>query len=115
MSEVRVGRGPELPFVAVEGDGARGLELARLHQIPTRAATLQLARVAHGGVSKRHSHPWDQANWVVSGQAEVDVEGEVFRLEAGDSIVIPGGMAHSFANPGEAPLLLVGMLGPGAP
>ena len=114
MDDVRVVRGFELPFRAVEGDGAQGLELARLYQHPERAATLQLARVAPGGISKRHAHEWDQANWIAQGQAEVDVEGEVFRLEAGDCIVIPGGMAHSFSNPGAVPLLLVGVLGPGA-
>ena len=115
MSDVYVVRAADLPFKAVEGDGAKGLELARLYQHPEGAVTFQLARVAPGGVSKRHAHEWDQANWVISGEAEVDVSGEVFRLETGDSMVIPGGKAHSFSNPGEIPLMLVGVLGPGAP
>lgn len=115
MDNVSVVRASELPFQTVEGDGARGLELARLYRHPDGAATLQLARVAPGGISKRHAHEWVQANWVVSGSADVDVEGEIFRLDTGDCIVIPGGSAHSFSNPGAAPLLLVGVLGPGAP
>ena len=115
MSDVRVVRASELPFEAVLGDGAEGLELARLYQHPDRAATFQLARVAPGGISKRHAHDWDQANWIASGEAEVDVDGELFRLGAGDSIVIPGGKPHSFSNPGEIPLMLVAVLGPGAP
>ena len=115
MSDVKVVRASELPFKAVQGSGAEGLELARLYQHPDGAATFQLARVAPGGVSKRHAHTWDQANWISSGEAKVDVDGELFRLSAGDSIVIPGGKPHSFSNPGEAPLLLVAVLGPGAP
>jgi quercetin dioxygenase-like cupin family protein len=115
MGEVKVMRALELPFEAVQGDGADGLELARLYQHPDGAATFQLARVAPGGISKRHAHEWDQANWVSSGEAEVDVDGELFRLGAGDCIVIPGGKPHSFSNPGEAPLMLVAVLGPGAP
>jgi len=115
MKDVRVIRSSDQPFKAVLGDGAEGLELARLYQHPGHAVTFQLARVAPGGVSKRHAHVWDQANWVASGEAEVDVDGEVFRLGTGDSIVIPGGCAHSFSNPGEVPLMLVAVLGPGAP
>jgi quercetin dioxygenase-like cupin family protein len=114
MAEVRVVRREEQPFGPVEGDGARGLELARLYRHPDGAATFQLARVAPGGISKRHAHEWDQANWIAHGTAEVEVEGEVFSLEAGDSIFIPGGRAHAFANPGSEPLLLVAVLGPGA-
>jgi len=115
MTDVKVVRALDQPFMAVLGDGAEGLELARLYQDPDRAATFQLARVAPGGISKRHAHPWDQANWIAAGEAEVDVDGEVFRLQAGDSIVIPGGKPHSFSNPGAGPLLLVAVLGPGAP
>jgi quercetin dioxygenase-like cupin family protein len=115
MTDVKVVRASDLPFKAVKGDGAEGLELARLYQHPDGAVTFQLARVAPGGVSKRHAHEWDQANWVISGEAEVDVSGEVFRLAAGDSMVIPGGKPHSFSNPGKTPLMLVGVLGPGAP
>lgn len=115
MTDVVVVRASEQPFKAIRGDGAEGLELARLYQDPGGGATFQLARVASGGISKRHAHEWDQANWVASGEAEVDVDGEVYRLAAGDSIVIPGGKPHSFSNPGELPLILVAVLGPGAP
>jgi quercetin dioxygenase-like cupin family protein len=115
MSDLTVVRASDLPFRAVQGDGAEGLELARLYRDPEGAVTFQLARIAPGGISKRHSHPWDQANWIASGVAEVDVDGAVFRLDSGDSIVIPGGRPHSFSNPGDTPLLLLAVLGPGAP
>jgi len=115
VTNATVVRAAEQPFKAVAGDGAHGLELARLYQHPGNGATFQLARVAPGGISKRHAHAWEQANWIAAGEAEVDVDGEVFRLGEGDSIVIPGGKPHSFSNPGSLPLLLVAVLGPGAP
>jgi quercetin dioxygenase-like cupin family protein len=115
MSDVSVIRSSELPFEAVEGDGARGLQLARLYRDSDTGATFQIARVVPGGVSKRHAHAWDQANWVADGQAEVEVDGEVFTLNAGDAVVIPGGKAHAFKNTGRIPLVLVALLGPGAP
>ena len=115
MSDVTVVRGSELPFKTIEGDGAAGLALAPLYKAPDRGGTFQLARVSPGGVSKRHAHEWDQANYVAAGGAEVDVDGEVFQLGTGDSIVIPGGKAHAFSNPGGETLILVAFLGPGAP
>lgn len=115
MSNVKIVQASALPFENVRGGGARGLALARLYRHPDGAATFQLARVEPGGTSKRHAHAWDQANWIAGGKATVEVEGRVFQLEAGDSIVIPGGMAHVFSNPGTTPLVLVAVLGPGAP
>lgn len=115
MSDVEVVRSGDLGFKEIEGDGAQGLALAPLYKAPDRGGTFQLARVAPGGISKRHVHRWDQANWVAAGEARVDVDGEVFQLGTGDSIVIPGGKVHSFSNPGGETLMLVAFLGPGAP
>ena len=115
MSSVRVTRAEEMPFKEVAGDGAHGLQLARLYRDPDCGATFQLARVMPGGISKRHSHEWVQANWIVEGQAEVEVDGDLFTLNAGDAIVIPGEKAHAFKNTGRVPLVLAALLGPGAP
>jgi quercetin dioxygenase-like cupin family protein len=115
MTELRVVRAAEQPFTEVRGDGAEGLELARIDRHPDGGATFQIARIAPGGVSKRHAHAWDQANWIASGEAKVDVDGQTFHLRPGDSVIIPGGTPHSFANRGERPLTLLAVLGPGAP
>jgi quercetin dioxygenase-like cupin family protein len=115
MTESRVVRASEQPFTEVRGDGAEGLELARVYRHPDGAATFQIARIAPGGISKRHAHAWDQANWIASGEAELEMNGLTFHLGPGDSVVIPGGTPHSFANRGERPLTLLAVLGPGAP
>ena len=42
-----------------------------------------------------HSHPQDQAGYVVSGKIRVSVEGESFDLGPGDSYSAPSGAVHS--------------------
>lgn len=103
-------RQTELLLRPIAGDGAKGLSLARLYENPQHF-TFQLARIEPGGISKRHQHPWEQVNWVVSGRGQVETDEGVIPISAGDCVVIPGEVAHAFANPGDAPLLLVGVLG----
>lgn len=125
MNEVSVIRAADLPFQAVQGDGANGLTLARLYQNPDHALTFQLAQIEPGGVSKRHRHAWEQVNWVVSGTGQIDV-GQIdtgpsdapdnsIEIGPGDCVLIPGNVSHAIANNGDEPLLLVAVLGPGAP
>lgn len=42
-----------------------------------------------------HSHPHDQAGYVVSGRIRVTVEGEGLELGPGDSYCAPSGILHS--------------------
>lgn len=102
-----------LPFQAVSGDGANGLSLARLYQ--NRAHfTFQLAQVEAGGISKRHHHLWEQVIWVSAGTGEVQTDAGVTPIGPGDFFEIPRDVSHAIANTGDAPLLLVTVLGPGA-
>lgn len=115
MNEVTVTRRTDLPFHTVQGDGASGLTLARLYQNPDHALTFQLARIEPGGVSKRHQHRWEQINWVVSGVGQVDAGEQPIAIGPGDCVVIPGNVSHAITNNGDEPLVLVAVLGPGAP
>ena len=47
------------------------------------------------GMVPEHSHPHEQAGFVVSGEAEVTVGGETQVLRTGDYYLIPGGVPHS--------------------
>ena len=115
MNEVTLIRRPDLPFLAVQGDGASGLQLARLYQNPNHSLTFQLARIEAGGVSKRHQHPWEQINWVVSGTGQVEAGEQTIEIGPGDCVVIPGDTPHAITNNDDKPLMLVAVLGPGAP
>ncbi len=70
---ITVIRRVEIPFRLVQGDGAAGLSLARLHRPTDNAFTFQMARIEPGGVSRRHAHPWEQVNLVISGSGIVDI------------------------------------------
>ena len=60
-------------------------------------AKLMFSRVdiAPGGVVPEHSHPHEQAGYVVEGEAEFTIGGQQRRLHAGDYYLIPGNTLHS--------------------
>jgi mannose-1-phosphate guanylyltransferase/mannose-6-phosphate isomerase len=56
----------------------------------------------------RQYHPGRDEHWtVVAGSAEVELEGEVTRLEAGQSLRIARGRRHRLGNPGATTLRLI--------
>ena len=112
--EILVIRNADRAFREVGGDGAAGLSLARLYQHPMRAFTFQLARIEPGGISRRHAHPWEQVNLVISGTGTVDAAGRMVEIAPGDCIIFAPDISHAITSTGTEPLLLVGVLGPGA-
>jgi quercetin dioxygenase-like cupin family protein len=105
----------EVAFRPVQGDGATGLSMARLYHHPDGALTFQLARIEPGGISRRHAHPWEQINLVVEGRGSVEVENRRVEIGAGDCIIFEPNASHAITSTGDVPLLLVALLGPGAP
>jgi quercetin dioxygenase-like cupin family protein len=117
MSEaatITVVRRADIPFRPVQGDGAAGLSLARLYRSKDNAFTFQLARIEPGGVSRRHTHPWEQVNLVISGSGVVDIGDAQIPIEPGDCVIFPGNVSHAISCSGAEPLVLVAALGSGA-
>lgn len=56
--------------------------------------TLVEIRIAPGSNVPEHTHPHEQAGHVAAGQVRFRIGEEQFELEAGDSYLIPGGVAH---------------------
>lgn len=56
-----------------------------------------------------HVHPdRTEAFWVLDGDAEFELDGEVTRAGAGSFVLVPGGVAHTFgASPAAAARILV--------
>jgi quercetin dioxygenase-like cupin family protein len=69
---------------------------------------LMLVEVAFApnGIGAPHSHTHVQATFVKSGRFEFTVGGETFAVSAGDSFVIPSGIAHSCRALGEPGVLI---------
>jgi quercetin dioxygenase-like cupin family protein len=111
---ITVIRRADLPFHSVQGDGAVGLSLARLHRPADRAFTFQMARIEPGGVSRRHAHAWEQVNLVVSGSGLVDTGKTQTPIGPGDCVIFAGNVSHAMSCTGDEPLVLVAVLGPGA-
>lgn len=58
----------------------------------------KLSLVSHhmdeGWVGTLHSHPHEQAVYVVRGQLEISCAGKKFEVRTGDSFVVRGGVEH---------------------
>jgi len=51
-----------------------------------------------------HSHPEDQSHWILSGQLELRVENETYKLRAGDRDYLAANTTHSAFVPGDQPV-----------
>jgi quercetin dioxygenase-like cupin family protein len=109
-----------VPALFAEGDAARGIvaragtrpgmridkagsQLERL--VPTDSGHLlegNLHILAPGGGSDGMlAHQGEEVGFVIAGQLELTVGGEVYRLSAGDSFVFRSELPHSYRNPGR--------------
>ena len=43
-----------------------------------------------------HAHEYEVVGYVISGRAELEIEGQTVRLEPGDSWVVPAGSQHTY-------------------
>jgi quercetin dioxygenase-like cupin family protein len=59
------------------------------------------SQVPPGAGPRTHSHPYAEVFVLHEGQGRYTVEDETFEAAAGDIVIIPAGMWHSFVNPGE--------------
>jgi len=58
-----------------------------------------------------HRHEEDEAWYVLSGVLRIRMDGEEIDVPAGGAAVVPGGVAHTYGNPGQEParyLLIMG-------
>ena len=78
---------------APEVQMARGLTRRTL----VRNEALMICRfdLESGVQIPEHSHPHDQAGYVVSGRVSITVSGNTLELEPGDSYCAPSGVLHS--------------------
>ncbi|MER5641674.1 cupin domain-containing protein [Kitasatospora sp. NPDC002227] len=75
-----------------------------------------LAIVQPGERIAEHYHPYsEEFVYVVSGELEVDLDGEPHRLEPDHGLMIPIEMRHRFRNVGRTEARMVFHLGPLAP
>jgi transcriptional regulator with XRE-family HTH domain len=93
--------GGEIAYQRVTSDGASSFEVL--------AATI-LPGTADPAVSG--GHPYEECVLVLGGQIEMEVAGERFSLDVGDSITIERDVPHRYINVGEADAEVLMILSP---
>lgn len=81
----------------------------------TKRSQVGVMTIAPGGDSgPEEVHEADQIVYIVEGAAEVVVNGERGRLEAGELVTIPAGSQHHIYNKGKEPLFFLTIYAPPA-
>ncbi len=80
-------------------EAVTGVHLAMLAS--GEAMNVQRFEIEPGATVPTHSHPHEQAGYLVTGTLTFLLDGEEHELGAGDSYVIPGGESHGVENRGN--------------
>ncbi|HEY8760154.1 MAG TPA: cupin domain-containing protein [Candidatus Dormibacteraeota bacterium] len=65
------------------------------HAVRTEHVTFALIDLAPNVAVAEHSHPNEQAGFIIQGTLTFTIGGETRELKPGDTYVIPGGIRHS--------------------
>ena len=89
-------------------------EFFRLLQTTARSQTavMTVAPGADGGPEE--AHPGDQVVYVLEGEAELTISGEVHRLGPGSLATVPAGARHHVRSVGAVPLFFLTVYAPPA-
>lgn len=71
------------------------------------AMSFEIYKLPAGGVDPQNPHQEDEAYYVISGKAKIEVEGEIKSVEAGSLIFVAARARHKFIEIEEDLALLV--------
>ncbi len=77
--------------------------------------TLALHRLLPGHEPRPHSHPHEQVVYILAGQIDFYVEGQVVRLGPGSLLVVPPNAMHHGVVVGDEPVLNLDVFTPARP
>jgi mannose-6-phosphate isomerase-like protein (cupin superfamily) len=101
-----------VPFTTVDGSTIRELLAHRNSAI--RQQSLAEARLAPGAATIPHHHAvTEEIYYILSGSAEMTLDGETRPVGPGDAIAIPPGRRHTIRNTGPAELVFLCTCAPG--
>lgn len=100
------------PFTTKDGSTIREILAHRNSCI--RKQSLAEALVPPGRATAPHFHPQtEEIYFILAGQGEMQIEGEIQTVGPGDAIAIPPGMTHRICNQGDAELRFLCCCAPG--
>lgn len=89
-----------LPLPTFDAHGIARTETVR-KEFDSKTQAIQVrVDFAPGASFPKHSHPGVEMAYVLSGSIEYEMDGNAIRLQAGQSLYIPAGTAHSAKNIG---------------
>ena len=62
--------------------------------------TMIYQEIAPGQTSSHHIHPWEHEVFIIEGSGTLVCDGQQYRVQAGDGILIPGNVDHYTLNDG---------------
>ena len=68
-------------------------------------------RFPPGRGAPMHSHNCGEQVMILDGEAEVEIDGKIARVAAGDTTYIPQGLPHRFLNTGDGDLTILWVYG----
>lgn len=95
---------------SVAGQDGRKLNERWLLRLSEAAPNFDVRHVVvgPGAEAREHNHKWEQANFVLEGMGEVDLDGKTMQIATGDFIFVPANATHTFRNiSSEMPLALL--------
>lgn len=89
-----------LPAPKFDAKGIARTETVR-KQYDSKTNAIQVrVDFAPGASFPKHSHPGVEIAYVLNGSIEYELDGKTVRLQAGESLYVPAGAAHSAKNTG---------------
>ncbi|MEZ5668528.1 MAG: XRE family transcriptional regulator [Alphaproteobacteria bacterium] len=99
-------RAGERPIIALDPlRQGEGISLERVVPYdPSHLVQCNIHHIAAGGRSDAPiSHDGEEVGYVIDGRVELEVDGQVYRLSAGDAFVFRSTLPHAYRNPWDAP------------
>ncbi|PKL01391.1 MAG: cupin [Tenericutes bacterium HGW-Tenericutes-1] len=62
---------------------------------------MRVLEVKQEGYTPKHSHPWPHINYIIEGEGELMIDGEINKVNAGSYAYVPSDTLHQFRNVGK--------------
>lgn len=68
---------------------------------------MRLVEVGAFGYTPKHSHPWPHINYMIEGDGELLIDGEIHPVTTGSFAFVEGNKIHQFRNAGSDPFKFI--------
>jgi len=68
---------------------------------------MRVMEVGEEGFTPKHDHPWPHINYIIEGEGELMINGEINPISAGSFAYVPSGALHQFRNVGKGTLKFI--------